>query len=291
MASARGTLGARWLEPARRLAGALWYRLEPHLDHPLGRRVAAAISRAALGAQYSVRCEVRYRDGLWEYRWPDGVVVSEKPLIMRAHPDEFDHDPAVSPSMSWLWGYQPVAGDVVVDVGSLRGRSLHLLTRLVGPEGRVYAFEANPRSFQVVKRLCAANDWQNVVPVHAAIASHTGTIEISDGDAREANDVFRPGGVTVDCLTLDDYAEAHGLVRIDLTLMNIEGAEKLAIRGMERVAGLTRHMVISCHDFLGEPDKMTKSEVRDWLVQKGFLVREQPDPPNIPTGNCLYAFR
>jgi FkbM family methyltransferase len=284
-------LGGLWLEPVRRMLGALWYRLEPHLDHPLGRRVATAISRAAVAAQYSVRCEVRCEDGLWEYRWTDGVVVSDKPLIMRARPDEFDRNPATSPPETWLWGYQPVAGDVVVDVGSERGSSLHLLTRLVGPEGRVYAFEANPRSFRVLERVCGANGWQNVIPVHSAIASHTGTIEISDDDALEANDVFRLGGVTVECLTVDDYALAHGVGRIDLILMNIEGAEKLAIRGMERVAGLTRHMTISCHDFLGEPDKMTKSEVRDWLVQKGFLVREQPDPPNAPTSDCLYAFR
>jgi FkbM family methyltransferase len=273
------------------MLGALWYRLEPHLGHPLARPVATAVSRAALAAQYSVRCEVRCKDGLWEYWWPDGVVVSEKPLIMRARPDEFDSDPGISAAESWLWGYNPVAGDVVVDVGSARGSSLHLLARLVGPEGRVYAFEANPRSFRVVERLCRANGWQNVIPVHAAVASHTGTLEISDNDALEANDVFRRGGVTVESLTLDDYAVAHDLGRIDLILMNIEGAEKLAIRGMEGVAGVTRNMAISCHDFLGEPDKMTKNEVRHWLVQKGFLVREQPDPPNTPTSDCLYASR
>jgi hypothetical protein len=58
--------------------------------------------------------------------------------------------------------------------------------------------------------------------------------------------------------------------------MNIEGAEKLALSGMREMVQRTKHVCISCHDFLaneGGPDELrTKADVIRFLKHNGFAV-------------------
>jgi hypothetical protein len=69
--------------------------------------------------------------------------------------------------------------------------------------------------------------------------------------------------------------------QIDLLTMNIEGAERLAIRGMDRVLDHTRNVVIACHDFLaaesGDVSLETKDLIVDTLRSAGFSVRTRDD--------------
>ena len=277
---------------ARRLGRLLWDHAEAHLDHPLGRGVLRAASAAALALQYRDRCVVRWHEGVWEYRWPDAVVLSDRPLIVRARPAECGRPAGLTLIDDFLWDYVPVAGDVVFDVGAGIGSELHVLTELVGSEGRIYAFEPHPKTFRVLQRLCEANGWTNVEPVRAAITDASGTVSISDDFDYETNDIFRrTGGYEVACYSLDDFIAAHGIARIDFLKMNIEGAEALAIRGMNATAAITRHVTICCHDFLATPEKQTKSEVRTWLARERFQVRERTDNPFVHIRDYLYGSR
>jgi hypothetical protein len=75
--------------------------------------------------------------------------------------------------------------------------------------------------------------------------------------------------------------------------MNIEGAERQAIQGMGTVLANTRHVCISCHDFLaddGGPEELrTKDFVRDFLVERGFRVITRDDAPDPWTRDYVYA--
>jgi hypothetical protein len=75
--------------------------------------------------------------------------------------------------------------------------------------------------------------------------------------------------------------------------MNIEGAERLAIRGVGALLANTRHVCISCHDFLaddGGSEKLrTKAFVHEFLVEHGFEVSTRDDAPDPWTRDYLYG--
>jgi hypothetical protein len=79
-----------------------------------------------------------------------------------------------------------------------------------------------------------------------------------------------------------------GITRIDLLKMNIEGAEREAIRGVGALLANTHHVCISCHDFLGMP---TKAEVRQFLTEHGFAVTAREDAREPWTRDYLYGVR
>jgi len=140
------------------------------------------------------------------------------------------------------------------------------------------------------------NRWTNVEVVEAAVAAESGTLTITDDETSELNDVFRGGDIQVRAVTLDDLAEEYGIEQIDYLKMNIEGAEKLAVRGMEQIADRVIHAFIACHDFLYDRDPnevtaqaRTHDEVLSWLTDHCFEVRERPEDPRDWVSRNLYA--
>ena len=75
--------------------------------------------------------------------------------------------------------------------------------------------------------------------------------------------------------------------------MNIEGAERLAIRGLEGIIERTRHVCIGCHDFLaddgGSEQMRTKELVREFLVEHGFRVTTRDDAADPWTRDYVYG--
>ena len=73
--------------------------------------------------------------------------------------------------------------------------------------------------------------------------------------------------------------------------MNIEGAEKEAIKGMEAIAPMIRNVTISCHDFLGTEWARSKSEVTSWLIAHGFTVRGREYDTRVAAHYYVYGSR
>ncbi len=61
-------------------------------------------------------------------------------------------------------------GDVVLDIGANIGYYTLIFARLVGEQGRVYAFEPDPTNFQLLKKNIRANGYHNVVFINKAVA-------------------------------------------------------------------------------------------------------------------------
>jgi len=228
---------------------------------------------AALSISNRKLCRVWHRDGYWEYRWREGTSFIEHPKlsVTLADPTNF--------ADILFWDYEPKADDIVVDVGAGLGGELLALRTRVGPRGQVFGFEANPVTFAKLSQLCELNRWTNVETIHAAVVDQAKPVFISDSQDYQTNNVFSSGGYQVEGVALDDFVVQRDISQIDYLYMNIEGAERLAIRGMEEVARITDHICISCHDFLGTEWGSTSEEVRAWLKAKGFRVLGPPEDP------------
>ena len=267
---------------ARRLVRAAWDRTEAVLDNRAGRPVLRALSRVALRLQYPERVSVGWSDGVWEYRWPNGIVMSDRALPTRARPGDIG-------APHYLWAYTPKPGDVIVDVGAGVGEELHEFVPAVGPSGKVIAVEAHPRLCIVLDRLCQANGWRNVVVVNAAITDGPGVVTLTDERASDSNDIFRPGTLRVPAQSLPELLHELDLDHVDFLKMNIEGAETLALEGTGILTARTiANAAISCHDWIG---RATKAPVRRILEGYGFEVREHPAPALASRADCLYATR
>jgi FkbM family methyltransferase len=267
-----------------------WWALVHFLDRPGGRWLLPLPASIWVSVDRRAPCLVYWRDGAWIHRYR-GAKIPHASLGRASPPSVF----TAEAREIFLYEYTPRAGDTVFDIGAGIGAETLLFSRLVGPLGRVVSLEAHPRTYERLARLCAANRLGNVIPLQVAASDADGEGAISDVEHYLQNtvlDVDR-GGIEVQARRIDTIAADLGITSIDLLKMNIEGAERLAIRGLESMIARTRHTCISCHDFLadgaGGEQMRTKAIVRDFLLDHGFRVFTRDDAPEPWTRDYLYG--
>ena len=229
-------------------------------------------------------------DGHWVNRQPEASFVS--PDVHAAYYDQV----ATRIKSHWLYDYVPQGGDVVVDVGAGIGEDAVILSKLVGPSGKVHAIEAHPDVFRCLVSTVARSTLDNVECHHLAITERDGEVRISDDDQHLANTIVdAESGIKVKALSLDHFFEQAQLDRIDLLKMNIEGAERDAMNGLRDHADRIQRLAISCHDFVadtGYGDKFrTKVEVRKRMVDLGFSIVKRSDAKTSWETDVLYGKR
>ncbi len=126
-------------------------------------------------------------------------------------------------------------GDVIVDAGAHIGWHTLLLSRLVGEEGKVFAFEPDPENFAVLEKNAEVNEIDNITLENKAISNANGSVllhlsEENTGDHRIYSSESHRESIIVETVRLDDY---FGPKEIDLVKMDIQGAEVEALFGMK----------------------------------------------------------
>lgn len=129
-------------------------------------------------------------------------------------------------------------GMKVVDIGAHIGYFTLLLAKLVGPTGKVYAFEPQRDCFELLTRNIALNKYDNVEVVRKAISDKTGHqnfyyASIAGGAGFWSSAESNTNCEIVESTTLDDFfREKEWPPSIDLVKIDIEGEEPAAIEGM-----------------------------------------------------------
>jgi FkbM family methyltransferase len=146
------------------------------------------------------------------------------------------------------------AGFVCVDVGANYGYYTRLLEKLSGPNGKVYAIEANPELFESLRKSIEdfpIEDGSRVILSNLAVADCDGVAHLGlTGNNLGGPSILdiNPTGLTVTewvevtKTTLDKIVDANE--RIDLIKLDIEGAEPLAMKGMESMLDRVAMIVI-----------------------------------------------
>jgi hypothetical protein len=101
-------------------------------------------------------------------------------------------------------------------------------------------------------------------------------------------------GTMIPGTTLDRLTHEYDLATIHFIKMNIEGAEKAALTGMEETLQKTQHVCIATHDFKadyrGDERFRTKMFVEAFLEERGFVIQER-EPDDRPwVRDHVYAF-
>jgi FkbM family methyltransferase len=131
-------------------------------------------------------------------------------------------------------------GDVYIDVGANIGFNAIIASKLVGPTGKVYAFEPDAKNFELLKYNIEMNELSNVILIQKAVMeeSKTATLmrsRINFGDHRvnfAAKDHYI--GPKIECVSLDDFFESltyQDLIRIKLIKIDAQGSDAKVLQG------------------------------------------------------------
>ncbi len=140
----------------------------------------------------------------------------------------------------------------IIDAGANIGSaSIYFARRF--PNARIIAVEPEKDNFEM---LCKnAEPYPNIVPIQAALWSERTMREIQDRHTgslgftiSETTNRKQATGQKVDCLTIQDLMEQHGIDRIDLLKMDIEGAEKEVLGNSDGWINKVNALTAELHD-------------------------------------------
>jgi FkbM family methyltransferase len=170
-------------------------------------------------------------------------------------------------------------GMVLVDLGANIGYFSMLAATLVGPGGKVIAFEPNEANCQLIQQSIKVNDFRQVrLHPHAVVEkAQTLTLEApargSNGRVSEFSPDAIPGASrfsVVEAVALDQFLAEES--RIDVIKMDIEGAEPRAFQGMAQLIQRQRPVLLLEFDpFLIEATSHVSPEsFLDALLAHGY---------------------
>lgn len=123
----------------------------------------------------------------------------------------------------------------IIDLGAQYGYYTLLFAKLIGPTGVVFSFEPNKESHYDLIRNIKINHLPNVIPINKAVSDRSGIENFFPGSSsfykinKEHSVLTKVGATCLDDFFKDYSGEIH-FMKID-----IEGAEKKALRGMENI--------------------------------------------------------
>jgi FkbM family methyltransferase len=142
-------------------------------------------------------------------------------------------------------------GMTAVDVGAYIGMYSCLMASLVGPTGRVHAFEPSPEAFERLGDSIRLNRLTNVVANRCVVFSGRATLplflygppfqslnSVVHGALQRGGALMRPQSeIVAETVSLDGYCAEHAIDRIDFLKLDAEGAELEVVTGAARLLG------------------------------------------------------
>lgn len=172
-------------------------------------------------------------------------------------------------------------GMTVCDVGANFGQHTALLSKLVGPKGKVYAIEASKVNTEYIKATIEANGCENVEIINRGVWSNSTELIFShvDGasatsfcsnkdDIREIESNPACKYQTIFVSTLDDLVQGD----IDFMKMDIEGSELFAIQGAQRFLASGAPVLVELNTYTYKTFMDVKiDDVINYMIEHGYI--------------------
>lgn len=217
---------------------------------------------------------------------PNEISIPEGTLVLNKK------DPVISGSLTFGI-YEPFeaelfrgllrSGMTVVDIGANIGYYTIIAARRVAPGGKVIAFEPEPENFAFLNASVEKNGFKNVSLHNLAVSDKAEKINLNlyesnkgkhsivkdSVDSREFSET-----ILIQSIALDEFLKTQGVSQIDIIKMDIEGAESLALSGMQKTLAKANVLFMEF-----TPDSVRKAghdpvAVLALLRSGGFILKE-----------------
>ena len=119
-------------------------------------------------------------------------------------------------------------GYVVLDIGAHIGYFTLISAKLVGKNGKVFAFEPDPANFALLKKNIASNCYKNVIISQKAITSKNGKLKLHLSKDSTGHQIDYSHSsyqtIEIESIRLDDYFRNYD-ENIDFIKIDAEGAD------------------------------------------------------------------
>jgi len=229
----------------RRLVTAISLRWHYLADHEAFRRSPVRILLRLF--RWRIRCLLRrpatIRLRRWDVRLWLPAVWDGSAIALFTYRDEYEPELRAMERL-----LRP--GDCFVDAGANYGIYTVVAARLVGPTGRVLAFEPAAEQFAILRTNIELNGLENVVPFQLALSERAGQASLyRHGDdsglfSLGKGESFTGVSELVETRTLDDVLREGRDCRVSVVKLDVEGAEELILRGCSRMLNRDRPSII-----------------------------------------------
>jgi len=177
-------------------------------------------------------------------------------------------------------------GDIVVDCGTNIGYFTLLAAKLTGKKGKVYSFEPEPKNFNFLLKNIELNSYDNVFAAQKAVSDRAGTVKLyicpydtghhtinQYGGIKEYRPDFidnKKDFIEIEAVSLDDYFKDLNQP-INVIKMDVEGAELLALSGMNRIIHESKNLKMFVEFFPlliremgGSPEEFVRRLLEDY---------------------------
>ena len=175
-------------------------------------------------------------------------------------------------------------GSVVYDIGAHVGFLSLYCGLLVGPDGRVVAFEPDPEARASLQSQLAENRSLNVEVLPYAVSDRSGTLLLDTSVGSSQAFVSENGSVKVVAETIDSLVQQQRIAPPALLKVDVEGHEYAVLKGALETIRQSRPVVICDYN---EGD--TLGTVTQLLSPLGYEIT--PGPPIIAVPKCSAEVR
>jgi len=170
-------------------------------------------------------------------------------------------------------------GDLVLDVGANLGLFSVFAALEVGPTGRVLAFEPNERAVNIMRDNLRLNNINNVDIFYDVLTDQIGEVDFHidlDGTFG-ASSIFTTRfnkvlQIKAQQNTIDRFVREHNIERIDFIKADIEGAERLMLKGAEEtIKHFKPTIAIRIYHFPDDPEvieNILREYVPEYRIEK-----------------------
>jgi FkbM family methyltransferase len=170
-------------------------------------------------------------------------------------------------------------GQVCVDIGANVGAITLALARMVGPEGRVQAFEPGPPLFERLRKNLEMNpSVSGRVEIHQlGLSDKPGKLFWQESQLDSGNatihwaDPSRPG-VHVAVTTIDSLADKLGWDAVHFVKIDVEGMERQVLSGALKTIRRHRPVIFFETSLCDEEQKQAGREIQEMLTQLGYRL-------------------
>ena len=171
-------------------------------------------------------------------------------------------------------------GDIVIDVGANIGYYTLIFAQLVGSSGKVFAFEPEPKNFEILKKNIEINNYQNIVAEQKIVSDKSGIVKLFIAEHgivghRINQEKSSQKFIEVESIILDNYIKKLNLDnKINFIKIDVEGSEPKVLEGTKEIIQKSNQLKIFT-EFNREVVKeygIEPKEMIDLFYRNGFKI-------------------